>query len=228
MKLKNILLFATFSFLLVSCKNASDKQIEAWIEKNPEKIITVLTNFQRAQQEANQPKAEYVKENADGLFSNAGSPKAGSGSIKIAYFFDFNCGHCARQSETIKAVLEKNKNVEVVYKNLPVLGPSSELAARGAMAAHQQNKFKEFYEEAYKVREKTAESLKVIAKKVGLDVSRWEKDFNGEAVSAEIAHVRDLASKMKISGTPFLAIAPDKVFPGRVDQLMDIVNSISQ
>jgi len=227
MSLKNISLLATLSFLLVSCMSPSDKQIEAWVEKNPEKIITALTNFQRAQQEANQPMAEDVKENADGLFSNAGSPKAGGGTIKIAYFFDFNCGHCARQSETIKAVLEKNKNVEVVYKNLPVLGPSSELAARGAMAAHLQNKFKEFYEETYKVREKTPESLKVIAKKVGLNVSQWEKDLSGEVVSAEIAHVRDLAAKMKIGGTPFLAIAPDKVFPGRVDQLMEIVNSIN-
>ena len=227
MSFKNISLLSTLSFLLVSCISASDKQIEAWVEKNPEKIITTLTNYQRTQQEANQPKAEHVKENAEGLFSNAGSPKAGNGSIKIAYFFDFNCGHCARQGETIKAVLEKNKNVEVVYKNLPVLGPSSELAARGAMAAHLQNKFKQFYEETYKLREKTPESLKVIAKKVGLDVGKWEKDLNGETVSAELAHVRDLASKMKINGTPFLAIAPDKVFPGRVDQLMEIVNSIN-
>ncbi len=228
MPYKNILLFVIVSLLVSGCSSVTDKQIEAWVEKNPEKIITVLTKFQRDQQEANQPKAEYVKENSDGLFGNAGSPKVGSGSIKIAYFFDFNCGHCARQSDTIKAVLAKNKNVEVVYKNLPVLGPSSELAARAAMAAHQQNKFKEFYEETYKVREKTTQSLKVVAKKVGLDVIKWEKDIDGEAVSAEIAHVRDLASKMKISGTPFLAIAPDKVFPGRVDQLLDIVNSIKQ
>lgn len=227
MIIKKVSLLAIFSFLLVSCNGASDKQIEAWVEKNPEKIIQALTNYQRAQQEANQPKPEDVKNNAEGLFANASSPKAGSGTIKIAYFFDFNCGHCARQSETIKAVLEKNKNVEVVYKNLPVLGPSSELAARGAIAAHLQNKFKDFYEEAYKTREKTPESLKAIAKKVGLNVGQWEKDMNGEAVNAELAHVQDLASKMKIGGTPFLAIAPDKVFPGRVDQLMEIVNSIN-
>lgn len=233
MKFKDMLLFATVSFAIVGCNSTSstttsDQQIEAWVEKNPEKIITALTNFQRAQQEANQPKPEDVKQNAEGLFNNAGSPKAGRGSIKIAYFFDFNCGHCARQSDTIKAVLEKNKNVEVVYKSLPVLGPSSELAARAAMAAHLQSKFKVFYEETYKTREKTPESLKAIAKKVGLDVAKWEKDFAGEAVSAEIAHVRDLASKMKINGTPFLAIAPDQVFPGRVDQLMEIVNSMKQ
>ncbi len=219
---------ATVSISLAGCNGTGDKQIEAWVEKNPEKIIAALTNYQRAQQEANQPKPESVKEHADGLFNNAGSPKVGSGTIKIAYFFDFNCGHCARQSETIKAVLEKNKDVEVAYKNLPVLGPSSEAAARGAIAAHQQKKFKEFYEETYKTREKTPESLKAIAKKIGLDVTQWEKDLNGEAVSSEIAHVRDLASKMKINGTPFLAIAPDKVFPGRVDQLMEIVESMKK
>ncbi len=223
-------LFCAFIFILLSTLSltacTSDQQIEAWIEKNPEKIIAALTNFQRAQQEANQPKPEYVRQNSSELFGHAGSPTVGDGSIKIAYFFDFNCGHCARQSETIKAVLEKNNNVQVVYKNLPVLGPSSELAARGAIAAHQQKKFYEFYVETFKIREKSPESLKAIAKKIGLDVGKWEKDLESEAVSNEIAHVQQLAEKMKVRGTPFLAIAPDQVFPGRVDHLMEVIESI--
>lgn len=229
MKSKSPLLLIAVSTTLVACSGGpSDKQIEAWVEKNPEKIITTLTNYQRAQQEANQPKPEDVKKNASDLFEYAASPRAGSGSIKVAYFFDFNCGHCARQSETIKAVLEKNKDVEVIYKNLPVLGPSSELAARGAIAAHQQNKFKDFYEETYKTREKSPESLKKIAQKIGLDVVKWEKDLESEAVSTEIAHVRQLAEKMKIGGTPAIAIAPDQIFPGRVDQLGEIIATMKR
>ncbi len=212
--------------LFVAGCNPSDKQIEAWVEKNPDKIIKALMDHQKSQQEANMPKPEMVKENNAALFENTASPKAGSGRIKIAYFFDFNCGHCARQSETIKSVLAASNEVEIVYKNLPVLGPSSELAARAALAGHQQGKFKEFYEELYKTREKTPESLKAIAKKLGLDVKKWEADLESEAVSGEIAHVQELAGKMKISGTPFLAIAPDKVFPGRVDHLMEIVKSL--
>lgn len=212
---------------LFSCK-PSDEQIQKWVEKNPDKILTALMDYQRKQQEANQPKGEDVKANSAALFENSGSPSVGAGSIKIAYFFDFNCGHCARQSETIKAVLAKTNKIQVIYKNLPVLGPSSELAARAALAAHQQGKYLDFYNETFKTRVKDEASLKAIAKKIKLDVAQWEKDMNGEAVQKEIAHVQELAGKMKISGTPALAIAPETIIPGRVDQLMEIVESIKQ
>lgn len=222
------LTFISLSFvaLLLSSCTPTDKQIETWVQKNPDKIVKALMDHQREQQEANSPKPEMVKENAQALFETASSPRLGSGKIKIAYFFDFNCGHCARQSETIKQVLEANKDVEVIYKNLPVLGPSSELSARAALAAHQQNKFHEFYTELYKTKDKNPDSLKKIASKLGLDVKKWEKDLGSEAVNNEISHVQELAGKMKLSGTPAIAIAPDKIYPGRVDHLMDLVKSL--
>ncbi|AGH96420.1 DsbA family protein [Pseudobdellovibrio exovorus] len=225
MKMKAILGLTLLSLTLSACKS-SDEQIQKWVENNPDKILQVLMDYQRKQQEANMPKPEDVTNNAAALFEHAESPTRGSGAIKIAYFFDFNCGHCARQSETIKAVLAKNSNVQIIYKNLAVLGPSSELAARAALAAHQQGKYNEYYTELYKIREKNETTLKDLARKLKLDVAKWEKDINGEAVEKEIQHVKELAGKMKISGTPALAIAPDKIFAGRVDHLQQIVDSI--
>lgn len=222
---KGLILAAATLALFAGC-TPSDKQIETWVTKNPEKILNALMDFQRDQQQANMPKAEMVQQYTKELFENSASPTAGSGAIKIAYFFDFNCGHCKRQSETIQAVLDKDKRVEVVYKNFPVLGPSSELAARAALSAHQQSKYKEFYTELYKIQDKSPDALKKIAQKLGLDVKKWETDMQSEAVNKELEHVQDLAQKMKIGGTPFLAIAPDKIFPGRVDQLMEIVQSL--
>lgn len=214
------------TFGLLGC--TSDKQIQKWVENNPDKIIKALMDHQKSQQDANMPKPEMVKEYSSELFENSGSPTLGDGKVAVAYFFDFNCGHCARQSETIKDVLAKTDKVKIIYKNFPVLGPSSELTARAALAAHQQQKYKEFYAEAWKTREKNPETLKSIAKKLGLDIKKWEADMQGEAVNKELAHVQQLASKMKVSGTPFLAIAPDKVFPGRVDQLLEIVQTSVQ
>jgi protein-disulfide isomerase len=224
--MKSKLLLAAAALSLVAC-NPSDKQIESWVEKNPEKIMNALMEFQKAQFEANQPKPEMVQQYASELFKNSSSPAVGKGQIEIAYFFDFNCGHCARQSDTIKAVLAQTDNVKIVYKNLPVLGPSSELAARAALAANLQGKYTEYYSEVFKVREKSPNALKGIASKVGLNVKKWEADMNGDEVNNELRHVRELAEKMKISGTPFLAIAPDMVFPGRVDDLMGIVQSMN-
>jgi protein-disulfide isomerase len=201
----------------------SDKQIEAWVEKNPETIIKALQNFQRKQQEENQPKPEMVKQYAKELFENAGSPSVGTGKVKIAYFFDFNCGHCTKQGETINEVLKNTKDVTVIYKNMPILSPSSEMMAKAALAASQQGKYKEFYNEIYKNEKRDDAAMENIAKALKLDIAKWKADLGGPAVKAELDHVRELAQKMKISGTPLIAISPDKIFPGRVDQLMEIV-----
>ncbi len=201
----------------------NDKQIEEWVEKNPETIIKALQNFQRKQQEDNQPKPEMVKQYAKELFENAGSPSTGTGKLKIAYFFDFNCGHCTKQGETINEVLKNSKDVTVIYKNMPILAPSSEMLAKATLAASQQGKYKEFYDEIYKNEKKDEATMEKIAKTLKLDLAKWKADLDGAAVKAELDHVRDLAQKMKITGTPLIAISPDKIFPGRVDQLMEIV-----
>ena len=216
---------SALTVLAVSGCGPSDKQIKEWVEKNPEVIIQSLQGFQRKQQEDNQPKPEMVKENAKDLFEHAGSPTVGSGKVKIAYFFDFNCGHCTKQGETINAVLKQSKDVTIIYKNFPILAPSSETAAKASLAAHQQGKYKEFYDEIYKNKTIDDSTMEKIAKTLKLDIAKWKADKEGEAVKAELDSVRDLAKKMKLGGTPALAIAPDKILPGRVDELMEIVQA---
>lgn len=220
-----VTLAAAMAILSTGC-GPSDKQIQAWVEKNPEIIIKSLQGFQRRQQEENQPKPEMVKEFSKELFENAGSPKVGDGKIKIAYFFDFNCGHCTKQGEVINDVLKNSKDVTIIYKNFPILAPSSEMMAKASLAAHLQGKYKAFYDEIYKLEKKDEAAMEKAAKTLKLDVAKWKADMSGDAVKAELEHVRDLATKMKLSGTPLLAIAPDQIFPGRVDQLMEIVQKL--
>lgn len=227
MQFKILFSLLAVTILFSSC-SPKDEQIEAWVNKNPDKIMKALMDYQRKMQEDSQPKPEDVKNNSGALFENAGSPSLGNGPITLAYFFDFNCGHCAKQSETLKDVLSKKTNIKVIFKNFAVLGPSSELAAKAALSAHLQGKYYEFYSEALKIREKNPETLKTIAKKIGLNVVQWEKDLENENVKKEIDHVAELAHKMKIGGTPAIAIAPDKIFPGRVDQLLQVIESIEK
>lgn len=204
----------------------SDKQIADWVEKNPEAILKSVEAYTRKQREENQPKPEMATTFKAELFERAASPTAGTGPVKIAYFFDFNCGYCVKQSEVIEKVLkEKASEVTIVYKNFPILSPTSELAARAALAAHQQGKYKDFYKEIYANREKSPETMKSIAKKLNLDLKKWEKDMESEAVTSELEHVRDLATKMKIGGTPLLAMGPNTVIPGFVQDLDGLLAS---
>lgn len=229
---KIFLTVAALSFTLTGCiGGASDAQIKAWVEKNPEVIMKSLTDYQRKAEEDSRPKDEDVAKNAAGLFENKGSPRSGpdDAKIKVAYFFDFQCGHCRKQSETNAAVLAKRKDVQIIYKNLAVLGPESDVGARAALAAHLQGKYAEFYKAVNSSKEYGEPLFQKVAKSLKLDMAKWEKDRNGEEVNAEMTHVRDLAEKMKIGGTPALAIGPaNKVFPGRVDRLLELIDQLEK
>jgi len=228
MKTTNFTIFAASLLLLSSCSNnqMADQKIEEWVKKNPDKILTALMEHQKKDQEKNSPNPELLKTHASAVFDQ-NAPTQGSGPIKIAYFFDFNCGHCVKQSSTIKSLFEKiPQKVQIIYHPMAVLGPSSELAARASFAAHKQGRFYDFYVKTLETREKSPESLKKIAKDLKLDVSKWESDLEGDETKKWMASKEELAANMKIRGTPFLAIAPDKVFPGRVDALQSIVEGM--
>jgi protein-disulfide isomerase len=232
MHMKKLYILLGLTLTLTSCKlggGATDEQIKAWIEKNPEVIAKSLTDYQRKLEEENNPKDEDVVKNAAGLFEHKGSPTVGPADapIKIAYFFDFQCGHCRRQSETNAAVLAKRKDVQIIYKNLAVLGPASDLAARAALAAGLQGKYFEFYKAVNESKEFGEELFKKVARNLKLDMAKWEADRKGEEVNKEMIHVTELAESMKIRGTPAMAISPaNKIFPGRVDRLLDLIGQL--
>ncbi len=230
---RSLKVFSMFAlaFSLASCNQGpSDQKIKEWVEKNPEVIMTALMELQRKQREDSMPKPADVEANSEALFKNSGSPSAGSadGKVKIAYFFDFLCGHCEVQSKTNAAVLEKRKDVQIIYKNLPILSEFSLEIAQAALAAHLQGKYKSYYDAYFKLpkSDRKPEALKKIAENLGLDMKKWEADRKGDAVMSEISHVRELASKMKINGTPAMAIAPNLIMPGRVDGLAKMIENL--
>lgn len=226
-----VVLISLLALGLISCnQGSSDKKIQEWVEKNPDVIMKSIMEYQRKQQEDSMPKAADVEANSESLFKHAGSPTAGAaeGKIKIAYFFDFLCGHCEVQSKTNAAVLEKRTDVQIIYKNLPILSEFSQEIAQAALAAHLQGKYKAYYDSFFATPkpERNPAALKKIAQKLGLDMKKWEADRNGETVMNEINHVRELAAKMKVNGTPALAIAPNIMVPGRADGLAQMIEKL--
>lgn len=71
-----------------------------------------------------------------------GNPK---GDLTIVSFFDYNCPFCKRTVEPLKAVLTSDGNIRHVYKDWPILAPSSVSGAKLALAA----KYQDRYEDAY-------------------------------------------------------------------------------
>jgi protein-disulfide isomerase len=124
-------------------------------------------------------------------------------------------------------LLRKDRNIRLVMKDLPVLGPASVNAARALLAAQRQGKYGEFYDALMALRgEPTDAVLRAEAERVGLDVPRWQRDLLDPTLQQRIDANLQLARALRIEGTPALIIG-DAFIPGAVP-LADLESAVAE
>ena len=190
-----------------------------YLLKNPD----ILRDMAQALQEAD--KAAEDKQRQDTLAANkaamfndqgdfvAGNPK---GKVSLVEFFDYNCGYCKHSFPAVLALAEKDKDLRIVLKELPIFGGDSDYAAKAAIAAKAQGKYWELHQVLFKHDGKvTAEFVDAAAKKVGMDVARMKADMESAAVQTKLSQNQSLAQAMAFTGTPAFVV-DDVVIPGAV------------
>ncbi|MEC4590289.1 MULTISPECIES: DsbA family protein [Nitrospirillum] len=197
-----------------------DTRIHAYLLAHPE-VLTEMQQALAAKQAAErdaQTRATLAA-NHDALLADAGDTILGNpkGDVTIVEFFDDECPYCKMMAPTLEAVVKTDPGVRVVLKELAVLGPGSEIAARYALAAQQQGKYLVLH--AALMADKTPEHqltearVKEIAAGVGLDTARLERDGQSADIVVRLQRTRALAQTIGIRGTPGLVIG-DTVHSG--------------
>jgi protein-disulfide isomerase len=151
-----------------------------------------------------------------------GDPKA---DITIVEFFDYQCGYCKRAMQTVLEIQKEDPRLRIAWKELPILGPASEFAARAAMAAKRQDKYLDFHVAVMGNRgQLTPDSVLQIAGKAGIDVDRLKRDMTDPAIEKYLQDTLQLAQQLGINGTPGFIIG-NKLVPGALDkqQMKDLI-----
>jgi protein-disulfide isomerase len=226
MKLKHFFTVSTLSAALVSPalmaaedaaltmqpaqKKEIEKVVHEYLVANPEVLMEVSQALQQKQQQKMKQEAQSaVKENTAQLFQNtptmAGNPK---GNVTIVEFFDYQCGHCKKMSPIMEGLLKKDANLRVIYKEFPIFGKSSELAARAALAAGMQNKYQAMNHKLLSSKKPFNEKIIMdAAKSLGLSMSKFKMDMESKQVTEALDTNRQLAEKLHLMGTPAFIIA---------------------
>jgi len=146
-------------------------------------------------------------------------PVAGNlnGAVTVIEFYDTRCPYCREIEPTIAHVLAQDHRVRLVYKDLPVLGPASVLAAHALLAAQRQNGYEKLRAALMQAPpDYTQEQVLAIARKVGLDTDRLARDMNDKTITARLDANLALASALGIDGTPALVVG-DVLIPGAIE-----------
>lgn len=146
----------------------------------------------------------------------AGNPK---GDVTVVEYYDYNCGYCRAVLPIVDQLIKADPKVRVVYRELPVLAPSSRDAARASIQAAEQGKFARFHQALYAAGRATPASIAAAARASGVDLSK-----PSARADREIAQNLSLAGRLGMTGTPSWVIG-DRVVSGALplDQLKEAV-----
>jgi protein-disulfide isomerase len=197
-----------------------EKAFEQYIRTHPEVIEQSLQALEakREAEEKSRQKVALANKQKE-LFNDPSSPVSGNpnGEVTLVEFFDYRCGFCKRAAGAVTQLQKDDPRVRVVYKDFPILGEPSELAAKAALASKAQGKHQAFHEALLASNgDMTKESILAIAREVGLDAKKLDADMVNPEWQTVIDRNRALAKDLGISGTPGFIVGTELV-PGALD-----------
>ena len=199
------------------------------IRENPEIIMEAVALLEQRQADAQaQNQSDVLRNQRDLIEHDPNAPVLGNpdGDVTVVEFFDYNCPYCRRAKPEIRALIEEDPNVRLVYREWPILGEGSVFAAKAALAARAQGKYEDFHWAMMAIDGRANEaSVMRVAEDVGLDLDQLRKDMEAPDVAEHIETSMRLTQALGFNGTPSFVIG-DALVPGFVEEerLSDLVS----
>jgi protein-disulfide isomerase len=203
-------------------KDEIGRIVREYLIQNPEVIQEAIVELEKRQNEAQKASQTVaLRETKDTLLKSPHGNVVGNpaGDVTLVEFFDYNCGYCKQALGDIQTLVKGDPKLKIILKDLPVLGPESAEASKIALAAKAQlsgDKLFEYHSRLLTTRGRVGGDRALsLAREMGLDVARLQKDANGPEVAAALDENRRLAEKLAINGTPAFIIG-DEVIAGAI------------
>jgi protein-disulfide isomerase len=212
---------------------AVERIVKDYFAKNPDAITAAFAEIIKRRM-ANSPAASRkeapdsqkivaaIQDSAKQLQESSHQLTIGNlqGDVTVVEFFDYNCGYCKKALGDTLTLLQDDPKLKIVLKELPILSPGSIEAAKVSIAARIQDPSGQKPFELHRrllsgsgFVDKSA--AMAVAKDVGLDVERIERDMSGEEVRLTLEESSNLARQVGIRGTPGYVVGTT-VVPGAV------------
>lgn len=200
-------------------RQAIEAIVRDYLVKNPDVMLEVLEAAkEKINNEAQAQRTAALAERRRDIFEDPNAPIAGNprGDVTLVEFFDYRCPYCKQVAPAIDALLGEDKQLRVVYKEFPVLGPESVTAARAALAARKQGKYQPLHQALMGMKGQINEAaIFNAAKSVGVDVERLKRDMAAPEIDRMLKANSSLAEALEIRGTPAFVVG-DEIVPGAV------------
>jgi protein-disulfide isomerase len=122
--------------------------------------------------------------------------------VTLVEFFDYACPYCKASNPHIDRLVQEDKGLRVVYRELPILGPDSVVSARLSLAASKAGRFNQFHDTLWAAGRPSAETNAVAAKAASIS----PQPTSDPAFEAELRRNFQLAGQLGATGTPLFIV----------------------
>ncbi len=190
-------------------RKATEAIVRAYILDHPEIITEAVALLQ------SRDMAQRVASVGDALTTAfagdaAGNPK---GDVTVVEFSDYNCGYCRSSVADVERLIGTDKNIKLVYREVPILVQSSRDAALWALAAAKQGKHDAFHKAMFSGGKPDANTIRIAATTAGMDMAAASAFAASDAAQAEVESNLAMMQKIGFGGTPTFVIG-GKVLEG--------------
>ncbi|PKH08059.1 DsbA family protein [Moritella sp. Urea-trap-13] len=195
-----------------------NQMLKEALVNNPDILKAAIIALQENEQnKVKEQQYQSLDNNHTALFNNKMDPWMGAENpeLTIAYFSDFNCSYCKKIEPLLERLVKEYPEVRVVYKLVPILGPSSKEATDFALTvwANEPAKFAELHKKLMS-RPSRLDSSAIEKVSNITDTNEWLDD-TADSVEKTIGGNMELMREFGLSGTPALIFA-DQIVGGLV------------
>jgi protein-disulfide isomerase len=201
-------------------RKAIEAIIHDYLTKNPDVLLDALQAAEdKIKGDARDKAAQALSTRRREIFDDPETPFAGNpkGDVSLVEFFDYRCPYCKQVEPALEALIGEDRQLRLVYKELPVLGADSVTASRAALAAKKQGKYDALHRALMLLKGQINEAAVLkTAESVGLDVERLKRDMASPEIARALKANTELAEALEIRGTPGFVIG-NEIVPGAID-----------
>lgn len=192
--------------------------VKEYLIHNPEVLRDAMVELDhRQKQQAQAAQRTLTADKNSKLYTSSHQSIVGNpdGSATIVEFFDYNCGYCKRALGDLANLMKADPKLKVILKDIPILSQGSMEAAIVEAAVRQQltgDKFWRFHQKLLLTRGGVGkEEALAVAKSLGADMARLDKDMKDPSIKAGIEETMKLAQSLEVNGTPSYVVGQDVV-----------------
>jgi protein-disulfide isomerase len=195
--------------------------IEQYLMDDPAILDRMAAKLSVAKRAAEQSeRVALLQANHEAIYNDPANVILGNpnGDVTLVEMFDYNCGYCRRALPDLATLIAEDPDLKIVLKEFPILSDGSVEAAKiGFLVAENDAlNYWDFHQRLFSARGQVdATAALAAAEAVGGNRVAMMIDMNGQKASDAIERSYDLATALKISGTPTFIIG-DELIPGAV------------